>query len=101
MRKNVQLAKFQSESYLHLSPSVVLAVSLRFSFSVLNFFFLCGSDLRGLSIAAYVIAVLLALTIIVDGWFEILHSSSFGLPPYKFCILYGAYCNLLSGLIAE
>lgn len=46
--------------------------SLRFSFSVLIFFFLCGSDLLGLSIAVYVVAVWPALTIIVDGWFEIL-----------------------------
>jgi hypothetical protein len=63
LRKNVQLAKFQSEFFLVQiffgNLHLLLLIMIFSSF---------GSDLPVQSTAVFVIAVLLVLTTIVDGW---------------------------------
>jgi hypothetical protein len=73
-RKNVPLAKFQSE--FAASVFVEFGEILVESIYLYNVVLILFADLLDQSIAAFVIAVLHDLTITVDGWlviFEIFH----------------------------
>lgn len=67
-RKNVQLVKLQSE-FLSFLINTLFKTSC-FICNEKIFLWIFVSDLLGRSTAAYVIAVLLGLTIIVDGWYS-------------------------------
>lgn len=68
LRKNVQPAGFQSE-FIDVFVRYNLICNVVNNLLQIFIYFFANSDLLGPSTAAYVIVVLLDLTIIVDGWF--------------------------------